>query len=168
MSRNPFAPPSAPLEDPKPGRYELAGRGRRFANLLIDAAACSLLMILLAAFVAGVTDRDIDSLLDLNAAAQSAFTFSLGRYAFAVAAQLLYYISCESLTGRTLGKLITGTRTVTIAGQKPGFEQIVLRTLARCVPLEPLSFLGDQPVGWHDRWSGTRVVQVRPAVVAGR
>ena len=32
-------------------------------------------------------------------------------------------------------------------------------TLVRMVPFEPFSFLGSpHPVGWHDRWSGTRVV----------
>jgi uncharacterized RDD family membrane protein YckC len=149
MSHNPYTPPAAPLEDPQPGRYELASRRRRLANHLIDIGCCNLVVALLATSVAGLTGRDIDTLVD-----------GAQLYAFAFAGVLLYYTSCESLTGRTLGKMVTRTRTVTVSGHKPSFERILLRTLVRLVPLEPLSFLASEPIGWHDRWSGTRVVRI--------
>ena len=73
----------------------------------------------------------------------------------------LYYLVLESTWGRTLGKLITGTKVVRSDGTWPGAGRVLLRTLVRLVPFEPLSFLGArQPAGWHDRWSGTRVIQL--------
>lgn len=71
-----------------------------------------------------------------------------------------YYILFEWAFGRTPGKWLTGTRVVTNAGKRPRFGQIVGRTLSRYVPFEPFSFLGRSRRGWHDRWSGTRVVRV--------
>jgi hypothetical protein len=73
----------------------------------------------------------------------------------------MYYAICEAATGRTLGKLITGTRVVTIRGERPPIKAIALRTLSRFVPFEAFSFLNGNTTGWHDRWSGTRVVRVR-------
>ncbi|HEX2675275.1 MAG TPA: RDD family protein, partial [Polyangiales bacterium] len=74
---------------------------------------------------------------------------------------LAYYIFFEAVFGRTPGKMLTGTRVVTVDGGTPSFTQILGRNLARYVPFEPFSFFGDDAVGWHDSWSGTRVVKVR-------
>ena len=149
MPRDPFEPPSAPLEDPRAGRYTLASRGRRLVNSLIDQICMGFVASLLVAMVAVYVERDPDSLLDSD----------LNVTTFGIAAAVLYYVSCESLTGRTLGKLLTGTRTVTVSGGHPSFGQILLRTLVRFFPLEFLTFLGKDPIGFHDRWSGTRVVR---------
>lgn len=70
-----------------------------------------------------------------------------------------HYVLFEAIFGRTPGKLITGTRTRVVTA-KPGFGQIIGRRFARLVPFEPFSFLVSSG-GWHDRWSGTRVVRVR-------
>ena len=150
MARNPFPPP-AQLEDPKLGRYELASSARRLTNYLIDWWCLVVLASLLAAIAASALDRDIDTLFDDS----NLYLLNV----VAVAASVLYYVSCESLAGRTLGKLITGTRLVTVSGGRPTFGQILLRTVIRLIPLEAISFLGKSPVGLHDRWSGTRVVR---------
>jgi uncharacterized RDD family membrane protein YckC len=71
-----------------------------------------------------------------------------------------YYFLCEATTGRTVGKLVSGTRVVTESGGKPTTLQILQRTLSRMVPFEPFSFFGPS-TGWHDRWSKTRVVMAR-------
>ncbi|PWU03169.1 MAG: RDD family protein [Bacteroidetes bacterium] len=71
----------------------------------------------------------------------------------------VYYFLCEWATGRTIGKIITGTKVVDASGEKPGLGTIVVRTLCRCVPFEPLSFFAGVR-GWHDRWSDTYVVKV--------
>jgi len=149
MPRDPFDPFSAPVEDPKARRYALASRGRRLANWFIDQFCLVFVWSLLVAIVAVYVERDVDSLIDTD--------FKV--YAFGIAAIVLYYVPCESLTGRTLGKLLTGTRTVTASGGHPSFEQILLRTLVRFVHFEFLSFLRPDPIGFHDRWSGTRVVR---------
>lgn len=71
-----------------------------------------------------------------------------------------YYIVLEAATGRTLGKLLTGTKVVDDAGEAPSFGQILGRTFSRLIPFEPLSFFGVTVRGWHDRLSATHVVSV--------
>ena len=81
---------------------------------------------------------------------------------FGVVILCLYYIPCEFFWGRTLGKLITGTKVVDSEGGKPTFGRILGRTFARFVPFEAFSFLGrKQPKGWHDSWSNTMVISTR-------
>jgi uncharacterized RDD family membrane protein YckC len=70
----------------------------------------------------------------------------------------IYYIVFESLTNRTLAKFITGTKVITTDCKKPKFKAIVIRTLCRLIPLEQLSFLGDDVTGWHDDFSKTVVI----------
>src|SRR4029079_7103303 len=66
----------------------------------------------------------------------------------------------ERVCGVTAGKLVPRTRVIDMRGNRPRFVQILRRTFTRLVPFEPLSFLGDTGEGWHDRWSGTRVVRL--------
>ncbi|MDR3273455.1 MAG: RDD family protein [Flavobacteriaceae bacterium] len=72
----------------------------------------------------------------------------------------LYYFVVESVTkGKTVGKLITGTKVVTEEGEIPTANQFLIRTLTRFVPFEPLSFFGE--INWHDKWSHTRVIKIK-------
>ena len=72
-----------------------------------------------------------------------------------------YYLVFESLTGRTIGKLITGTRVVSEHGGKPTFKQFLYRSLCRLIPFEPLSFFGSKGYGWHDSIPNTYVIDIR-------
>jgi uncharacterized RDD family membrane protein YckC len=82
-------------------------------------------------------------------------------YLFMLGAFPAYYIIFEYLFGATIGKFITGTRVVTVDGGKPGFGKILVRSFTRMLPFEPLSyFFGDKRLGWHDTFSGTRVIQL--------
>jgi uncharacterized RDD family membrane protein YckC len=133
---------------------ELAGKGRRFANLVIDSLA-QYTVLFIVAFAVALTAPQLG-----DAVIEHSFIFSIG-------VMLFYYVACESLFGRTVGKLITGTRVVTESGDPPSLPQVFGRTLARLVPFEPFSCLGDPPVGWHDGWSGTRVVRTTLGNTAG-
>jgi uncharacterized RDD family membrane protein YckC len=73
---------------------------------------------------------------------------------------VLYYTFMESTLGRSLGKLITGTKVINLEGKRPKPLTILGRSFARLVPFEPFSFFGNER-GWHDRWSDTRVVDMR-------
>ena len=77
-----------------------------------------------------------------------------------VSARLVYYVSLEGLFGTSLGKIVTGTKVISAGGQALTLRQSVLRTLTRFVPFDPFSFLSSDR-GWHDRWTGTRVVRTR-------
>ena len=79
-----------------------------------------------------------------------------------VACVFIYYLPLEALTGRTVGKLFTGTYVARNDGGRPTPEQIIGRTAARFIPFEPFSVLfNGESVGWHDTLSKTRVVRVR-------
>lgn len=70
-----------------------------------------------------------------------------------------YYFLFENLSGgRTLGKIITNTKVISIDGTKPTTLQFFYRSLVREVPFDSLSFLGQN--GWHDSWTDTRVVNI--------
>jgi uncharacterized RDD family membrane protein YckC len=147
---NPYEPPRADVDSGQDaGEREelpLAGLGARLLNFIIDSIA----RILLAAIVAVAVgpDRTHNELPILS----SFLGVVVG-----------YYVVLEYLFGRTLGKLITGTRVVTAEDGRPSLLQILGRTLVRFIPLEPFSLLfsGGRVGGWHDWMSGTCVVRVR-------
>lgn len=131
---------------------DIASSNRRFFNSILDGMF-SAIFIYLSAYIFGyllgflgiVTENTkIDSSID------TILSYMLW---------VLYYIVFEGILGRTIAKYITGTRVVTEEGEKPNFNQIIKRSLSRLVPFEVFSFSGKFPVGWHDRWSKTRVVR---------
>ena len=70
-----------------------------------------------------------------------------------------YYLFCEGIWGRSIGKWITKTKVVRMDGEKPKFLQILGRSFARIIPFEAFSFLvSNNPIGWHDHLSKTLVV----------
>ena len=121
---------------------------RRFFNSLVDNLAMfglSFVFGLVGFAVAGEAFIEkIDSIPDLV-------------YGMIIA--LVYYVPLETATGRTLGKLITGTIVVNSEGTTPSLKQVIGRTFCRFVPFDVFSFLGKYPRGWHDRWSGTYVIR---------
>jgi len=67
---------------------------------------------------------------------------------------LIYYTICEkAFKGKTLGKLITGTKAIRDDGKELSFKNALLRSLSRIVPFEPFSAFGGYP--WHDSCTGT-------------
>ena len=72
---------------------------------------------------------------------------------------LIFNSVIETLSGgKSLGKLITGTRAVNEDGSRLDGTAAFLRSLFRVIPFEPLSALGKPPRPWHDRWSNTYVI----------
>lgn len=70
-----------------------------------------------------------------------------------------YYTLLEAYAGKTLGKLLTGTRVLSEDGEKPSLSQCIGRSFTRFIPIEAFSFFGEEPRGWHDRWTNTVVVK---------
>jgi uncharacterized RDD family membrane protein YckC len=140
---NPYAPPEADDVEPPASAGEFvvgASQGKRFVNMLIDSVASRVLTFAFALFGAREFGSTLAGLLSILFI-------------------LCYYLFLELAFQATLGKLVTGTRVVALGGGRPTFMQILGRTLSRFVPFEPFSFFsGKHPVGWHDRWSNTRVV----------
>ncbi len=73
---------------------------------------------------------------------------------------LIYYTACEYFfKGKTLGKILTNTKVVTIDGEIPTFKTILKRSFARFIPFEIFSFFWSKNGGWHDVFSKTIVVE---------
>jgi len=132
---NPFEPPKAEWSESEPVRYlRDASQGARFVNSLVDGGTQWLIMTALA-------------------------FLGLGEVAIFLVL-LAYYPFFETVYGKTPGKWFTNTRVVTDDEEKPTFRHVLVRTLVRFIPFEPFSFFF-RIRGWHDVWSGTRVVRDR-------
>jgi uncharacterized RDD family membrane protein YckC len=133
-----------------------AGSGKRLANYLID-----LLVFYLLLFCVGV----ILAVLDPNASDDLNSVTTLGSVVDRVISLICYGIYMglvEGLfKGKSLGKLITGTRAVNEDGSRINFKTGFLRGLSRAVPFDALSALGQPPYPWHDKWTNSYVVSER-------
>ena len=145
--------------------YPQASRLRRLVNLLIDTVAGTYLFgaLLGAIFglafrLTGFADQGILIVYRIKRWVQGDSPYIWLFFLL----PLIYYFLSEALFSRSLGKLITGTKVVSCnKNRKPGALQILGRTLLRLMPFEWFSFLGDDPSGWHDKLSNTKVVYIR-------
>lgn len=133
--------------------YPLARRDLRLLNFVIDALIVCAVWYLL---------KTLLFTLDIDA---SLYQFTgLGSMAGGVLYGVLllsYYLFCEAIWCRTIGKMVSGTMVVDRQGKPVSFYQALLRTLVRMIPIEWFSFITqDRPVGWHDEWSNTRVIEL--------
>ena len=122
---------------------------QRFINLLIDY-----FMVMIFGGVLGFI---------LGANGASEVIINTNEYILGAIITLLYYVPQEALFGRTIGKLITGTKVVQQNGNKVLISQVIGRTFCRFIPFEAFSFFGGQgkPVGWHDSIPKTVVIKTR-------
>jgi len=135
-----------------------ASKGKRFANYFIDIITYYLLAFVVGIFLgllALAIGRE-DIFLDETPPdiTQRLIEIILGLILLAA-----YYTFCEYyFKGKTLGKVITKTRTVTLDNRRIDMRTAFIRSLCRLVPFEAFSFLRDEPGGWHDEWSNTKVI----------
>lgn len=138
-----------------------AGTGKRFANYIIDIIVYYIILFFLAMAVAM-----IDPTLLLWMEGTDAGTNLLS----SLISLLLYGIIMgitEALTrGRSLGKLITGTRAVNADGSPVSMQTAFWRGLCRAVPFEAFSALGAPSYPWHDKWTNTYVIDIRQSVLS--
>ena len=136
-----------------------AGFGYRLANYFIDFAFSVVIIwilllvgILLLFFINGTsTDESFDYIENFNPLGDRILTLLL--YAF------IMFVTEKLSGGRSLGKLITGTKVVKSDGSELTTDDLLKRNFSRAVPFDQLSFLGSN--GWHDRWSDTNVVRFK-------
>lgn len=127
--------------------YEDASNSSRFFNYLLD-----LVGVMVFGFVIGV----IFGLVGMEYLIEGTNERVLG-----LILMLFYYSLMEGITGRTLGKFITGTKVINTDGSDITFGKAILRTICRFIPFDAFSFLGGGPGGWHDTITNTRVVKVQ-------
>lgn len=130
--------------------HQLASKGKRFANYLIDVIAFYVLIIPIALIMGGAIAEGGAGL----------FLY----YLLVIGIMIAYYTFMEYKYGKTLGKMITKCKVIDDeTGGKPTVRQAFLRTISRFVPFEGLSLLfGDK--AWHDSWIDTSVVDDLPKV----
>lgn len=136
----------------------LASNGQRFLNYFIDY-----IFTYVFSYLFGLTVPLIINVLDSIGLTGFGFwvynSSNITWFFVSILISLGYYLLLESLFGRTLGKLVTGTVVINENGLKPDFQTIFKRTLCRCIPFDALSFLGSSRTGgWHDSISNTFVV----------
>jgi uncharacterized RDD family membrane protein YckC len=136
--------------------FTQASSGQRFTNWLIDRVAIYLVWRFM------LYKLDVAILTLVYQYSESRVVLYVCSYLFYAAFMVLVLASQESLAhGKTLGKMITGTRAVTNHGTPLPARTAFLRNVIRLVPFEAFSALGSPCYPWHDRWSHTYVVDER-------
>jgi uncharacterized RDD family membrane protein YckC len=138
--------------------YNKASQGQRFLNFLIDNVIIRIALGYVTGLAAGYL------LMQLFPEFAYSLSYNKGRlYLISILIvltdYLLYYTLFEGLfKGRTIGKLITGTRAITENGTELTFKEAFLRSSCRLIPCEAFSGLGTP---WHDSVTNTIVIKTR-------
>lgn len=127
----------------------VVSEGKRFAHYFVDIIAFQLLFEL---FSQGFALINFPNDIGLGAIYIGFFSIST----FFMLMYPLYYFLFEYFFQKTPGKFLTKTKVIDIYGNRPEIGPLILRSIIRMVPFEPLSCLSDR--GWHDKWSDTFVV----------
>lgn len=135
----------------------LASKNIRFANFIIDYIVQVILGIALGVVI-GILSELTGSYAFYDLVIET--EGRLSDYIFGSIILIIYYLTIETLTARSLGKYITKTKVVLHDGSKPEFTDILKRTLSRILPFEQFSFIGKESTGWHDSISKTYVVDI--------
>jgi len=132
-----------------------ADKKTRAINYLVDTV-CVYLFMFIVTFVMGIVVAIVyPSAINIFQNIEDNAWLS---YLIVFTSAMGYYILFEATAGRTVGKMLTKTKVVDCNGNKPDFSTILLRSLCRFVPFNPISFLFALDGGWHDQWSKTKVV----------
>lgn len=146
--------PSVFEQEQKPVYF--AGTGQRLANYIIDTIAAyifGIVFFIILAFVLALINQDA-----VNFLIEETVLSKLTKYILFAALFLSYYTLLEGTTkGKTLGKLITGTKAVQEDGDVITWGDAFKRSLCRLIPFEAFSGLGGNP--WHDSMTKTTVVK---------
>ncbi len=140
--------------------YNKAAHGQRFLNFIID----NIIIRIALAYATGLAVGYILALLSPEFAYSLSGTDGKARllivsYIVVVLNYLLYYTLSEALfKGKTIGKLITGTKAVRENGEELSLKDAFLRSACRLIPFEPLSGFG---ILWHDSFTNTLVIKSR-------
>lgn len=125
-----------------PSKENAASTGQRFVNYLIDV------LVFYAIYAVFIMIVGVENLM--NPIVSFLITWSIF---------VAYYTIMESSTGKTVGKMVSGTIVVMEDGSKPTTSTALLRGLSRLVPFEFLSAFSESNRMWHDSWTKSWVVK---------
>lgn len=134
---------------------DYASAGQRVANGLIDMVVFYLFLLLIGAAMGLLFPE-----MFINRTDDTLFGSKALDYLFTYSVYVILYTLIEGISkGKTLGKLITGTKAVNEDGSVISFGTAFTRSLSRVVPFEAFSAFATVP--WHDKWTNTRVIKTR-------
>jgi len=134
----------------------LAPRNKRFINYVVDRLVTYVIALIAFYFSFRLYENTNINTPEEWAVILNSFDFVIYDYIVIV----IFYGLLESLLSRSLGKYVTDTMVVMRDGTKATSTAIFIRTLCRLIPFEFISFFGRIPVGLHDAFSKTVVVDV--------
>lgn len=123
--------------------------GIRFLNFLIDLLVC--------AFIIFILTYSLNILVNKH--------MLVGSF-IVIATYILYYVIFEIRFQRTLGKMLTKTKVVTINEEVPSSTDIIIRSVVRIFPFDSFTFLLMRN-GLHDRLSNTKVIKANKKTANG-
>lgn len=118
---------------------------KRFVNYLVDNLFMAFMMVIIA------------SIAHIDIAKLAANTMSIQLYSFPLL--LVYYTLMEFAFGKTIGKVFTKTRVVSIDGKRLGFGQCIFRSICRIIPIDFISGFFFEGNFWHDSIPKTMVIE---------
>jgi uncharacterized RDD family membrane protein YckC len=145
-----------PFEQEK--EYQLASKGKRFANYIIDIISFYIFAILGGVVFALVSPDTAASAFEEVGNPDT--SSKLVEQLLGILILLGYYTIMEgAFNGKTVGKYLTKTRALREDGSSLGWDKALIRSLCRLIPFEGFSYLGSNLLGWHDTISKTMVVE---------
>ena len=134
-----------------------ASGGKRFANYIIDLLVFYALLFGTGVIIGLLNPVALDSISEDDSLGASLLDRLVGIILYG-----LYMFVVEALfKGKSLGKLITGTRAVNEDGSNISAKTALLRGLSRAVPFNAFSALGTPAYPWHDKWTNSYVIDER-------
>lgn len=130
-----------------------ADHGKRLINYIVDLVFFYILMFVLGIVLSIIAPDFLENIAnnadDLSLADRLLTLFLYGAY---------MGITEAIFKGKTLGKMITGTRAVNMDGTGISTQTALSRGLSKAVPFCAFSALGTPCNPWQDRWTNTMVI----------
>jgi uncharacterized RDD family membrane protein YckC len=140
--------------------YVRASAGKRFLNYLIDVIAFYIVVFGTFVLIAINSPASVDDLTDGGPGSEL-----IGRV-LALIGYAFFMSIVEAVTnGKSLGKLITGTRAINLDGSNISASTAFGRGFSRAVPFCVFSAFGTPCDPWQDRWTDTMVIDQKQSKI---
>ncbi|MGM9476664.1 RDD family protein [Pedobacter sp. GSP4] len=128
--------------------YCRANTSKRFANYLIDLVVFYIIMFCIGILIGIFNPSLVEGLDGIGGRLISLLFYGI----------IMFFTEAMS-NGKSIGKLITGTKAVNLDGSDITFQKAFTRNLVRAIPFNVFSALGNPCAPWHDTWSDTLVIE---------
>lgn len=137
-----------------------ASKGKRFGNYIIDLIVFYLFMFIIG-IVIGLLNPGFFDFIDTDSPGANLLDRLISLVIYG-----LFMGAVEAIfKGKSIGKMITGTRAVNEDGTPISAGTAFKRGFARMIPFNPFSALGEPSHPWHDRWTNSYVVEEKASIL---